>query len=927
MKTRVLMIAQPVIVMLALCSFVQAAWIPFTGDRAIRETEVKVESQLDNSVTLDVDIFGAEASDYDAATMTDTGRERFTVLKIDEYAFLSEIGNPKLPMVTAVLDVPHGAEIQVQILSSDYNEYSLAELGIDQRIAPALASVPKTEGATANFVLNEATYAKDAFYPERLTGLFEGGGLARGHRLATVQFYPVQYNPVKGKIRVYTRIKVKIDFVGANIPATVSGIVRDYSTVWEHYIRTMVVNYPEYLMAVPPLPIYYDIFYNGQALTLANKLRNWKMKKGYNIRMWNAAGWTATQISDTIRLQSPKATFLTIIGDPNSGSIALPASATGSSSADQTDLYYAETNESGYLPDMFNGRICVLDTTEGNISINKALRYERAIFGSAGTAWLKRACLIAGYDAGYQPVGIATNAYCRALMLPYGYQVDTLVIASSEQEARIVARINAGTAWCVYTAHGSQTYWAISSSGDFTIPELNGTTNLDMYSMPAGHCCLAGDYQYGSNCFGEVWDRIAGKGGLSYYGSVPSTYWDEDDWLQRRYFDAVYTDSIPGRMYERGRYTQWGLYWIENHTGSSMKRYYFEAYHVFNDPSLDTWTDIPDTLQVTHDPFVPPSPTSFAVNVKDNDGVTNLQDALVCVWIYTQTPQVHAAAYTNASGNVSLSISPTNPGDTMWVTVTKHDYKPYESFVLVQDAGMPATPTVTKPLDFGRLPDLNPALTFTSTDPDGDQIRYRVMWDTDPAFASPESSTTANYASGAIVNFNFPFNLANGSTYWWKVKCTDPSGSGYWTSYTTSRSFTVDTSLPANTCSWYQTTAAQFGFNTFNSTVIQGDSVVLVAAGSVVVETLQVQPFASASMPSGWTVVNGNGDAYQWVVGTTSDMGSYTPPDYGSYYAYYSDDDAGSGNISNNEELLSPKWYVGGLTGSVVMEYGWGFQV
>ncbi|HEX7319249.1 MAG TPA: M14 family zinc carboxypeptidase, partial [bacterium] len=247
--------------------------------------------------------------------------------------------------------------------------------------------------------------------------------------------------------------------------------------------------------------------------------------------------------------------------------------------------------------------------------------------------------------------------------------------------------------------------------------------------------------------------------------------------------------------------------------------------------------------------------------------------------------------------------------------------------VVVIAAGMPATPTVTKPLDFGRLPDLNPTLTFTSTDPDGDQIRYRVMWDTDPTFASPESSTTANYASGAVVDFNFPSNLANGSTYWWKVKCTDPSGSGYWTQYTISRSLTVDTSLPAATCSWYQTTAAQFGFNTFSATMVQGDSVILVPSGAVIVDTLFEEHFISASMPAGWTVVNGNGDAYLWTVGTSTDLGSYTPPDFGSYYAYYSDDDAGSGNISNNEELLSPKWYVGGITAGLEIVYGYGFQV
>ncbi|HEX7319312.1 MAG TPA: M28 family peptidase, partial [bacterium] len=173
--------------------------------------------------------------------------------------------------------------------------------------------------------------------------------------------------------------------------------------------------------------------------------------------------------------------------------------------------------------------------------------------------------------------------------------------------------------------------------------------------------------------------------------------------------------------------------------------------------------------------------------------------------------------------------------------------KPYGS------GTMPAIPTIIKPLDFARLPTVQPTLSFMSTDPNGDQIQYRVMWDTDPGFASPDSSTTATYPSGNTVDFVFPASLPDGSTYWWKVKCADPAGSGFWTNYTEARSLTIGTSLPESTCSWYQTTGAQFGFNAFNGTHVQGDSVLLLSVGYVL-DTLLEQNFeASGSIPSGWT--------------------------------------------------------------------------
>ncbi len=241
--------------------------------------------------------------------------------------------------------------------------------------------------------------------------------------------------------------------------------------------------------------------------------------------------------------------------------------------------------------------------------------------------------------------------------------------------------------------------------------------------------------------------------------------------------------------------------------------------------------------------------------------------------------------------------------------------------------GAPVTPTVISPLDYARLPTLTPTLRFTSTDPQGDPIIYRVYWDTDTAFSTPDSAVTGSFASGTIAQFVFPSALTTGETYWWRVRARDTTSSGMWSSTTGRRSFTVDPAgLPANTCSWFQTQGDQFVNCVFSATRIQGDSVTLVPVGYIQ-DTLLFQNFETGSMPAGWTVVNGNGDPYQWTVGTTGDIGGYAPPSYGSYYAYYSDDDAGSGVINNNEELISPKIYVPAAAANLSVIYGWGFQL
>jgi len=219
---------------------------------------------------------------------------------------------------------------------------------------------------------------------------------------------------------------------------------------------------------------------------------------------------------------------------------------------------------------------------------------------------------------------------------------------------------------------------------DVTVTEVNQLTNGDYLTIATGHCCLANNFGSSTNpCGGESWIRKQNGGAVAYYGSCPSTYWDEDDWLQREWYEAIYVDSI----YEHGRFTEDGMYDGVYNSSSSLKQYYYEAYHVLGDPSLDLWTEAPASMTVSHNAIVYPGSSTFTVTV--TDGGSPLENALVCCWIPNQSPEMHVSAYTNASGNANLDISPTTPGDTMYVTVTKHNYIPYEGYAMVTTASGP----------------------------------------------------------------------------------------------------------------------------------------------------------------------------------------------------------------------------------------------
>jgi len=80
-----------------------------------------------------------------------------------------------------------------------------------------------------------------------------------------------------------------------------------------------------------------------------------------------------------------------------------------------------------------------------------------------------------------------------------------------------------------------------------------------------------------------------------------------------------------------------------------------------------------------------------------------------------------------------------------------------------------------------------------------------------------------------------------------------------------------------------------------------------------------------SGMPLGWQVIDGNSDGCTWTVGTTDDL-FLPPPNYGTAYAYYSDDDAGENAPSGTEYLISPSLDCIGLT-DLFLSYSWAFTI
>ncbi|MCB9811903.1 DUF2341 domain-containing protein [Candidatus Nomurabacteria bacterium] len=155
-------------------------------------------------------------------------------------------------------------------------------------------------------------------------------------------------------------------------------------------------------------------------------------------------------------------------------------------------------------------------------------------------------------------------------------------------------------------------------------------------------------------------------------------------------------------------------------------------------------------------------------------------------------------------------------------------FQTYTGYPELETAGPPLAPNLSVYFDNEATADTVPILEFSAVDSSGDDIEYQVQIDDDRAFGSPaidKSSITffnsfsnlsigsdkAPFNSGDPIRFTGATTLATGTTYYWRVRGNDPSGSNTWGDWSEVDSFTVDSGVTVS--EWRQTTGHQFGKN------------------------------------------------------------------------------------------------------------------
>ncbi len=240
---------------------------------------------------------------------------------------------------------------------------------------------------------------------------------------------------------------------------------------------------------------------------------------------------------------------------------------------------------------------------------------------------------------------------------------------------------------------------------------------------------------------------------------------------------------------------------------------------------------------------------------------------------FTEVTEVDTTGMEDAWQQMTVDLSDYGGNSTVFVAfrINDDDACPgwwIDDVVIHTINSSPGTPTLIKKFDnaiynawYDGVLLYTCSLSVSSTDPQGDDINYQILYGTDPEltgaspwdigpFSSGDTATTAIFLGGAATAETL---------YYWKARATDPSGTDDWSNWSVTRSFIMDMNLGTDPAYWYQTAGTQFENCTLDSLKVEGDSVVI----SDYLGVVDVG-FESTLLPSGWDTLTRGASPNNW---------------------------------------------------------------
>jgi len=626
-------------------------------------------------------------------------QSNFDVIALPGHYTTWEKGKPLLPLISLSILLPPSAEItKVEVTS-----YQTEEFYGEYQPHPVQTIRPISSNKDYPFVEPDpSVYSAATPYPSEIVRFVSTGCLG-GYRIAGIYLFPIQYLPAEKKLLLYKNLVLEIHYQEGR--HQVVQLTKSQKELFAQEVKKIVVN-PEAAEKWSPqekvlrdAEVDYVIITSQSLVPNWDALKNWKTKKGLNtevvatntiysqypgrdnqekirnfiIDYWQNKGLKWVLLGGDDFIVPDRKTRLVIEDSTITGNIP-------------TDMYYADLqwswdgNGNNYfgemgdtvdlLHDVYVGRAPVDNATNIANFIQKDTTYEK----NPNVSYLKTLLLPSQMLFSPYHGRIANNII--ASYFPAGWRTSKI---EDPPAGAVCDSLSEGYQFCHITAHGNPT-----SLGVLYMSEIPSLSNGVEYNIMNGINCYCGAFDDG-DCIAEslvnypnggcVANMLNSRYGLGYPPALGPS-----EMLNIEFYKSFTTYG----MSEVGTAHGMSKDILRNIAMSQpATRWCVFCLTLFGDPNLPMWSEIPQTMTVTHAASLPASPQVLRVSVEVTG--TPVQNVLVCAMKGTE---VYAVGRSNSLGWVDLFVHPTTTG-TMNITVTAQDYLPYEGTCTVT-SGAPA---------------------------------------------------------------------------------------------------------------------------------------------------------------------------------------------------------------------------------------------
>ena len=567
-------------------------WLPFGTVTQNALPEVNLLSANADEIMVYAEMPGITVSE------TELFGQSFLSFEMEGYHVTQDVGAPALPVLNQLIEVPLGAEVTLELIDSEIQTIKLAEHGLNPMIAPVQPGQPKCEGYVPG---GEplAEFYENGFYPESPIAIVDEF-IMRGHRVVNVQMRPVRYNGTTGELETRASMSFKLLLSGSDMDLTIQEADRLNAEPFNNILAPTVLNFNQGRpVAVPNTAerihiITVDEWDAGLAPLIALK-----QSQGFTVtkaKLSEIGGNNTTSIKNHIKTQyqgTNPPVYVILVGDymvnnPTNGLTNFEGQTY--LAENRTDLYYfTMDNDSEFIPDILWGRFPVISLQQLENMINNLIWYHNT---GGDEPFVKKAEFLGSDDYSHWHIAEGTHNYViDTYLISRGY---TGIFPNNPQPggdkiyahtynatgAHAIASMNDNRSFVIYSGHGWHDLWDAPRVNQSDIRNLTGT----VIPYVASHACVTAWYSL-QESFGDTWVIQPGKGALVHVGASESTYWPEDETMEKAIFDHLYADPTDEITPTISAMMNYGLIKVQE-SNSSKWDYYREAYQFFGDPTV-----------------------------------------------------------------------------------------------------------------------------------------------------------------------------------------------------------------------------------------------------------------------------------------------------------------------------------------------------